>query len=50
MEFKTKTKPNKKLVDTEKRLAVARGGGVSKMSEGGQKVQTSSYKINVMGI
>ena len=37
-----------KLVDTENRLVVARGGGrrVGKMGEGGQKVQTSSYKIN----
>ena len=26
------------------------GGGGGKMDEGGQKVQTSSHKINVMGM
>ena len=38
-----------KLKDIENRLAVARGGGggweVSEIGEGGQNVQTSSYKI-----
>ena len=38
-----------KFIDTENRLVVARGVEykVSKMDEGGQKVQTSSYKINM---
>ena len=37
-----------KLIDMENRLVVARGGwgwGPGKMDEGGQKAQTSSYKI-----
>ena len=38
-----------KLIDTENRLVIARvvgyGCGLDKMGEGGQKVQTSSYKI-----
>ena len=36
------------LIDTENRLVVARGvgWGVGEMGEGGQKVQTSSYKIS----
>ena len=35
-------------MDTENRWVVARGRGweVGEMGEGGQKVQTSSYKIN----
>ena len=35
----------------DNRLVVARGGGlrVCKMGDGGQKIQTSNYKINVMG-
>ena len=35
-----------KLIDTENRLVVTRGrgGGVGKMDEADQKVQTSSYK------
>lgn len=39
---------NTKFTDTEKRLAVARGGArrVGKMTEGGQKAQTSSCKVN----
>ena len=47
--FRNKNKTNKKrLTDTKKRLAVSRGGrsGVSEMSDGNQKVQMSSYKIN----
>ena len=38
----------KKLIDTENRLMVSRGGSymVGKMHEGGHKVQTYSYKIN----
>ena len=46
MECKKKTKP--KLTDTENRSVVARGMGVGmgEMGEGGEKVQTSSYKIN----
>ena len=37
-----------KLIDTENRLVIDRGSrwGVSKMGEGSQKVQASSYKIN----
>ena len=36
------------LIDTENRLVVTRGGEwvVGKMCEGGQKIQTCSYKIN----
>lgn len=36
------------LIETENRLVVARGRGlgVGKVSEGGEKVQTSSHKIN----
>ena len=38
-----------KLIDTENRLVIVRGWGedarVGQMSEGGQKVQNSSYKI-----
>ena len=43
-----KTKTKTKLTDTENRLVVARGGGrrVGETDEGGEKVQTSSYKIN----
>ena len=45
--MKSKTK---KLIDTENILMVARGrGGVEgrgRMDEGGQQIQTSSYKIN----
>ena len=35
-----------KLIDTENKLVVARGRRweIGKISEGGQKVQTSSYK------
>ena len=35
-------------IDTESRLVIIRGGelGMVKMGGGGQKVQTSSYKIN----
>ena len=44
--LKTK-KPKTKLIDTENTLVVARDRGfrVGKMDEGGQKVQTSNYKI-----
>ena len=37
-----------RLIDTEKRLVVARGRGVGcgKIGEGGPKVQTSSYEIS----
>ena len=37
------------LLDTENRLVVTRGseGGLGKVCEGGQKVQTSSYKISM---
>ena len=40
-----------RLTDIENKLVVARGGGlrVCKMGDGGQKIQTSNYKINVMG-
>ena len=43
---KTKTK-NHYLIDTENRLVVTRGRGwqTGKMGEGGQKAQTSHYKI-----
>ena len=46
-----KTKQSKtkiKLIDTENRLLVARGGEsvVGEMDEKSQKVQSSSYKIN----
>ena len=36
------------LIDTENRLVVSRVGRweVGKMGEGGQKVQTSSYKLS----
>ena len=39
-------------MDTEGRLVVARvgGGNGAKMGDGGQKVQTSSYKINHGGV
>ena len=42
---KNKLKTNK-LIDVENSLVVSSGGGwgVSEMGEGGQKVQTSSYK------
>ena len=41
-----KQKPE--LIDTENRLVVVRGRewGMGETGEGGQKVQTSSYKIN----
>ena len=43
------TQQQTKLIKTDKRLVIARGGGwrlgVREVSEGGQKVQTSSYKI-----
>ena len=40
-----------RYIDVENRWAVARGGGMGmgEMSEGSEKVQISSYKINVMG-
>ena len=44
-----KTTIKTKFIDAEKRLATARGEGdgkVSRMGEGGQKVQTPSFKIN----
>lgn len=36
------------LIDTENRLMVTRGGEwvVGKMGEGGEKIETCSYKIN----
>ena len=39
--------PKAKLIDTEKRLEVARGGGgkAGQMGEGGQKAQNSHSKI-----
>ena len=36
----------KELIETESRLVVSRGQGLSEMVEGGQRVQTSSYKMN----
>ena len=39
-------KKTKNILDIENKLVVARGQVVGKMGEGGQKVQTSSYKIN----
>ena len=44
----TPTHKKTKLIDTEKRLIVARGQcwGVGKMSEEDQKLQTSTYKIS----
>lgn len=35
-----------KLIEKEARLAVARGVGKGNWDEGGQKVQTSTFKIN----
>ena len=49
MESKKKQQQKKpKLIDTENRLVVARGGGREwgEWGEGGQKVQTSHYKVN----
>lgn len=44
-----KKKKIQNSVDTENRLAVARGGAwvVSKIGEGGQEVQTSSYRTSL---
>ena len=41
-------KPKTKLISTQNKLVVARGRGwsVDDMGEGGQKVQTSGYKIS----
>ena len=40
-------KQKAEIIDTESRLVITRGRGAgSKMGEGGQKVQTSSCKIN----
>ena len=39
-----KRKPE--LIETESRLVVAKGKTVWKMGEGGQRGQTSSYKMN----
>ena len=47
--WNVKKQTNKhKLIDTENKLVVARSGGweLGKMGEVGQKIQTSSYKIN----
>ena len=41
-----KTEPNPQIQTTDWWLPEGRGVGVGKMGEGGQKVQTSSYKIN----
>lgn len=50
---KTNKTPHE-LIGTEKKLAVARGGGwvrMGEMGEGGQKLQTSSYTIKeVLGM
>ena len=52
---KTKTK-TKQLIDTENRdwciaeMPEVGSWGVGEMNEVGQKVQTSSFKINVMGM
>ena len=47
-------KPNRnRLIDAENKLVVTRGEGpavLGKIGEEGQEVQTSSYKINVMGV
>ena len=42
------SKNKNKLIDTEHRSVVAKGGrwGLGEMGEGSQKVYTSSYKIN----
>ena len=54
LNVESKQKQKNKLIDTEKRLMVARGGvgewEMDKIGEQGQKVQTSSCKINVMGM
>ena len=45
--LKKKSKKSSKPKLSENRLVIAIGGrGVGKMGEGGQKVQTSNYKIN----
>ena len=46
--LKPKPKTKSKLIDTENKSVVARGGDsdMGKMGKGSQKVQTSSYKIN----
>ena len=40
-------KQKRELIDIENRLVIVRGRewGIDEMDEGGQKVQTSSYKI-----
>ena len=43
--LKNTPKPN-----LENRLVVTRGGRVGEMGEGKQKVKTSRYKINVIGV
>ena len=35
-----------KFMETNNRLVVARDKGVGKIGEGGQKIPTSSYKVN----
>ena len=46
MQSKNRTKPN--LIEKAIRLVVTRGTrwGLRELDKGGQKVQTSSYKIN----
>ena len=45
---KEKNTPNQAQIDTENRLVISRASkyGMGKMSEGSQKVQAYSYKIN----
>ena len=47
-----KETPNQAQIDTENRLVISRVRelGMGEMGEGSQKVETSSYKINVMGM
>ena len=51
--LKQEQQPKNPSSDTENRLVVARvvgcGCGLDKMGEGGQQVQTSSYKIKLWG-
>ena len=46
--MESKNQPNTELMNTDNRLVFDRGRGwrVDEIGEGGQKVQTSSYKIN----
>lgn len=44
--LKTQTHAHTEFKDAENRLVIARGDGAGRMGEGGQKGQTTSYKVN----